>query len=154
MVHEFTHAFCETNHVFFQIISPSAFYLSDLAWFTEFFCQYAFYAFLKKSANEYAKKWFLIGQLCYEGGKSLVRYTDLPCFGKHYKEMALMPGATNLFWYQYGKFMLMGKELYQKHGENFIRKTIEEMKYGEEFFVKKTQRVLPNLKLWFQNWKN
>jgi len=153
IVHEFTHVFCETNHIFFQIISSSAFHFSDLAWFTEFFCQYVFYSFLKKSSDEYAKKWFLIGKICYEGGKSLVKYTNLRCFGKQYKEMVSMPGATNLFWYQYGKFMLMAEELYQRYGENFLKKTIDEMEYGEEFFIRRIQHSLPNFESWFQNWK-
>jgi len=153
IVHEFTHVFCETNHIIPQIVSDSVFYSLDLAWFTEFFCQYAFYSFLKKNFDEYAKNWFLIGKLCYEGGKPLVRYTDLQHFGEHYKDIVMMSGGTNLFWYQFGKFMLMAEELCRKYGENFLKKTIDKMEYKEEKFVNTLQQSLPNFQSWFQKWK-
>jgi len=151
-VHEFTHIFCEANHVIFQIVAEPIFFALDTAWFTEFFCQYTFYSFLKKHNDEHAEKWFSIAELCYKGGKSQVKYTDLRDFGKRYQEMVSTAGGTNLLWYQFGKFMLMAKELYEKLSESFITETIREMKYGEENFLKQMQNSFQNFESWFQKW--
>lgn len=152
IVHEFTHVFCENNHVLLQIIADPSLFSSDLAWFTEFFCQYAFYSFLKTRNDDYAEKWFSLGKLCYEGGKLSIKYTDLRNFGRRYKEMISTMEAANLLWYQFGKFMLMAEELYEKFGESFIKKTVEEMEYKEENFLNLMQSSFRNFESWFQNW--
>jgi hypothetical protein len=139
-VHEFTHGFQEKTRVRF-----------GAPWLSEFFANYATYAFLKRFEAKFRKDLRVLevlAKVMYEGGKPLVKHRSLEDFERLYARV----GFLNYVWY-HGKFLLGVFELYKKYGESFIRNLIDTFKVTDEIIGQKIGKSCKGFEKWFETWK-
>jgi len=139
IVHELTHVFLKNQNILF-----------GLHWFTEFFCDYANYAFLKRYEADYRDLLDLhefMPSIMYTGGLSHAKYTRSEDFDRLYTGV----GWLNLLWF-YGRNMLGVLELYKVHGEGFIADVVNAYIPSNEVLVERLRSVNNTLGPWFKDW--
>ncbi len=137
IVHELTHVCLKNRGIRF-----------GLNWFTEFFCDYTNYAFLKRYEEEYRhllKLLELIPHIVYEGGLSYAKYTRSEDFDRLYHKV----GVKNVSWF-YCRGLLGVFDLYKVQGEGFISDVISAYGPSNDILVERLSSVNNTLGPWFK----
>ena len=145
MVHEYTHNYNRENNVSIK-----------LKWFDELFCDYFTYAYLKRyeGTGSIDVQLFELGsKILLVGGIGIAKHKNLDDF----EELYVNVGAANYCWY-HGWFNVGAMNLYEKYGEDFIRKIIS-LYQSESGFDSSCEQLVSRLDLelegvqdWFDEW--
>ena len=145
LVHEMVHNYNRVNGVRIK-----------LRWFDELFADYITYAFLKRSEKTHKREldgFKVLLKVMYWGGKNIVTHTSLDDFEELYTGV----GAANYCWY-HGWFSIGVFELFEKYGEEFIKKIIS-LYQSESGFDSSSERLVSRLDLeleglldWYNEW--
>ena len=139
IVHELTHICLRDRGIRF-----------GLNWFTEFFCDYTNYAFLKRYEEEYRhqlKLTELMPHIVYEGALPFVQYTRSEDFDRLYHGV----GVVNVGWF-YCRGMLGVFDLFKVQGEGFISDVISAYGPSNDILVERLSSVNNTLGHWFKEW--
>lgn len=139
IVHELTHVFLRS-------------YGTDFGsrWFTEFFCDYSNYSFLKRYQEEYRdllEMQELMPRIAYEGGLPYAVYTKSGDFDA----LGFGVGWVNGVWF-YCRGMLGIIELYKQEGEGFITNVVKAYSEQDEGMLERIGSTKQKLELWFSEW--
>lgn len=139
IVHELTHVFLRSYSIDFES-----------RWFTEFFCDYSNYAFLKRYSVDYPdllEMQELMPSIAYEGGLPYAEYTKSGDFDR----LGFGVGWVNGVWF-YCRGMLAILELYKQEGEGFTVDVIKAYSEQDEGLLENLDLTKQMLETWFTEW--
>lgn len=139
IVHEFTHVCLTKKNIKF-----------GLRWFTEFYCDYTNYAFLKRHESDYRFRLEIqefMPHIMYEGGIPHAKYTKSVDFNRLYVQV----GWLNFVWFL-GRNMLGVIELYKVYGEKFIGHVLDVYTPSNRLLVQRLGNRSDGLGQWFKDW--
>ena len=139
IVHELTHVFLRSYKIDFKS-----------RWFTEFFCDYSNYAFLKRYSEDYPDlldMQELMPSIAYEGGLSHAEYT----LSGDFDRLGFGVGWVNGVWF-YCRGMLAIIELYKQIGEGFMVDVVKAYSEPDEVILEKIASTKQMLESWFAKW--
>jgi hypothetical protein len=127
-------------------------------WFTEFFCDYVNYAFLRRHQADYGEALWLqevMPQVIYQGGLLFAEYRRSVDFDNFWIPesggLRMLGSPLNLLWL-YAKGMRGVVDLYGFYGERFIREAIDAFKPSNKSLVELLGLVDGELGEWFSSY--